>query len=168
MIAYHTITPEALDTALRKGLKCSSRGEKGDDSAIIAADKFLDAHRPDHIIESEISRQNNLYAYVADGNRVVNIANGQSITLAAFLKKQDQTVLQLTLEPQRCYISDIDLFDAVKSAIEQGHPKDTNKDLAVRYWKGIRPIEQFTAGDIRRPEIMITYDIPPTDIKVLS
>lgn len=49
------------------------------------------------------------------------------------------------------------LRHAARIAIEIGSLRDT-------YWIKITPLESYVPGTIRRPEIMITYDIAPHDI----
>lgn len=168
MIVYHTIAADSLQKTLKEGLKCSSRGEKGNDTAIAKTDKFLDAHRPDTLINSHVSRDNNLYAYTADGDTIIDIVDGQKIDLKVFVEKEEQSVLQLTIDPAKCYVSDIDLFDEVKEVVEKKANAPTLTHLASRYWQNVRPLHTFSIGDMHRPEVMIPFDVHPRDIKVVS
>lgn len=45
MILYHEVDSSDVDSILREGLKRTSRGDKGDDKAIIKTDKLLDDAR---------------------------------------------------------------------------------------------------------------------------
>jgi hypothetical protein len=168
MIAYHTIDTHSLQTVLKTGLKRTSRGEKGDKTAIKKTDALLDTHRPGHLIKAQVSRDDNLYAYVADGNQVINITNGEKIDLDTFVERQDQAILQVTIDPEKCYISDIDLFDTIKNAVEANTDARTLRDLAAEYWQNLKPLKDFSINDIRRPEIMIPYDIPADKIKIIE
>ncbi len=168
MIVYHEVSPDSLDSIRQKGLKCTSRGEKGDDSSIARTDKLLDASRPDYLKQVAVSRDDNLYAYVADGSKLIDIKDGKSVELEDFIKKSEQTVLRLSIDPKRCYVSDLDAFDQLKDGIENDEDPDKLKRLINRYWQKLIPLEQFNIGGIRRPEVMITYDIEPGAIEILT
>lgn len=167
MKAYHEIQPSMLEAILANGLLRTSRGEKGDDDAIIMTDQFLDACRPQLLIKQGVSRDNNLYAYVCVDNFIINITDGARVPLHAFIITSSQQVLELDINPQKCFVSDLDIYDALKSAIE-AHEHQSNLDrLAKSYWAKIVSLSNFDTSIIRRPEIMITYDVPPDKIKAL-
>lgn len=44
----------------------------------------------------------------------------------------------------------------------------TARALARRYWDQLIPLATFEPGLIIRPEVMITYDIPPSSIRAAS
>lgn len=153
---------------LKEGLKRTSRGEKGDDSLIIRVDALLDSCRPDELRQAGVSRDDNVYGYVADGDCLIDITDGRAVKLSNFINRSDQAVLRLHIEPERCYVSDLDAYDKVADAFGQGAGKELLRQLARRYWTSVRGLQYFGAGDIRRPEVMITYDIPPDAIEQLT
>lgn len=167
MKVYHEIRPETLESALKNGLVCTSRGDKGDDTAIVNTDKFLDNHLPRALAQQGVSRDNNLYAYVHTDGAVIDITNGAHVPIDTFVASSKQQVLELDIDPERCFVSDLDSYDALKSAFE--HPTDQPKLelLAKSYWNKVTPLSQFNPSSIRRPEIMITYDVAPGRITAL-
>jgi hypothetical protein len=167
MIAYHKISSDKLEDALTRGLDCTSRGAKGADESIKQADAFLDDHRPAKLVEANVSRNNNLYAYVASDEGVVDIQNGKVVSLQTFIEHDDQISLRITVDPQKCYVSDLDQYDRVKRALQNNEAIDLS-GLAKQYWASLIPLRTFTMGAIERPEIMITYSIPPQDIEALE
>lgn len=166
MIVYHEITPSSVSAALRDGLKRTSRGEKGTDPAIARTDHYLDRCCPEDLRQAGVSRDDNLYAYVATDAQLVDITNGNLIPLSSFVNTSQQTVLQLTVNPDDCYVSDLDAYDKVKHALESHD--DTLEQLAHTYWHRLRPLRTFSIGDIQRPEVMITRDISPKAITVIE
>lgn len=168
MIAYHEANPDDAATILRDGIKRVSRGAKGDDETIIQADMLLDDHRPSRLKAQGVSRDNNIYAYYCDSGAIVDIRDGKKIPLSDFVGRSTQTVLQLTLDERHCFVSDLDTFDALKKAVADSAPSDLLESLASKYWGRITPLSSYEPGVFRRPEIMITTDIPPHAIAALN
>jgi len=168
MIAYHEVLPDTVNTVLAQGLKRTSRGAKGDDAFIIKADRYLDGNRPHDLKVSGVSRDNNIYAYVSLNNRIVDIADGTFLPLEEFIARSTHCVLQLDLDPRRCFVSDLDTYDAIKQAIQEDKEQDILERLARSYWDKLIRLINFKEGSIRRPEIMVTYDITPDKLNRLS
>lgn len=168
MKVYHEISPDAVGAALMNGLKRTSRGEKGSDDSIKKADAFLDAHCPAGLKELGLSRDNNLYAYISDDEDIVDIVDGSLVQLKDFISHSDQKVLEVRVEPRQCYVSDLDTYDALKNAIENNEDKQIVEQLAHSYWNKIKVLNQFNIGDIRRPEVMVTYDVDQVHIKLVN
>lgn len=166
MILYHEVTAEALERTLADGLKAESRGEKGDDPDIIETDTYLDEHRPAPLSRQGISRSDSLYAFVGTENSLVDITNGATVALQDY-PLQDSHLLRLSIGSDSCYVSDLDRYDAVRKAIAN-HETATLTELADEYWTHLVPLSDFAIGDIARPEVMVTHDIDPTDISVVS
>lgn len=168
MIVYHEIEFESLESALAKGLKRSSRGEKGDTSDIIKTDCFLDEQRPKGLSKAGVSRDDNLYAFMATDGKVISITDGSAVDINTFVKNSSKALLELSVPPQHCYVSDLNAYDAVKKAVENKADEATLRILAKRYWEALQPMKTFKTGSIRRPEVMITKDIPPKNITLVS
>ena len=166
-IAYHEIKSSSLSEVLENGLKCTSRGEKGDDHDIIQTDTLLDKYRPDSLRTAGVSRDNNLYAYTAVNGKIVNITDGTHVDIHDFVKKSRQTVLKLATDPRRCFVSDLDAYDRVIDAIKSHKSAESLKMLANEYWSRLTPLPKYKPSSMTRPEIMITYDIDPEDIEQL-
>lgn len=168
MIAFHEAKPEDMATILAHGLKRTSRGEKGDDSDIIRTDQLLDEWRPDDLRKAGWSRDNNLYAYVVLDGVVIDITNGQRIPVTRFVASAQQSLLELTVDPDRCFVSDLDLYDELMHAIHNERAKAYLQQIAERYFNTIQPLSLFDGASIVRAELMIPYDIPPHDLRNIS
>lgn len=168
MKVYHEVQPDSLGSILEDGLKRTTRGDKGDDSSIYHTDQLLDRLRPSTLTDAGVSRDNNLYGYLARDGHIIDITNGDLVPIPTFLNLSSQTVLELTIDPQRCYVSDLDRFDTVMRAIERHEADETIQALAHAYWQAVIPLADYSTNAFRRPEVMITYDVEPDDITPLS
>ena len=70
--------------------------------------------------------------------------------------------MRVYVDPRRCYVSDLDIYDEIKYKIS--NDTVTAAD-AQKYWEAMRRLEDFAVGDIHRPEVMITCDIPPQNLQ---
>lgn len=165
MRAYHEVNPDSLGSVLTKGLYRVSRGEKGGDPLIKKTDNFLDERRPRVLKEQGLSRDDNIYAYIATDHGVIDIEDGKELSLGALKDKDDLPVLEIDIEPARCFVSNLDTYDAMKQALERHEEPAKLENVATAFWHNLVPLSQFTRGKIPRPEIMITYDIPANKIK---
>lgn len=166
MRVYHEISPEKLDSVLQDGIKQGSSGKKSSDEWIKKTDLFLDENRPESLIELGISRKNTIYAYLVRHSMIFSINDGQEVPISAFIKQSSEAIVEIAVEADKCYISDLDIYDTVKSALETGSDKRTLRHLASTYWKQLTPLTDYETVKIRRPEVMITYDIPRSAIRV--
>lgn len=151
---YHQLTDEAWNETRTKGLHRNDRGEKGDDKAIIRTDHFLDAHIPDTLAKHGLQRCNVIYGYLGDSTHLTDIETGDAIPIAQKATEGDRTLLRLEVDPSECWVSDLDLYDAVKNS------ENPSQEQAITYWKSLQPLTQYD-GSIRRPEVMITTDLKP-------
>jgi hypothetical protein len=166
MVLYHEVTEDALEQTLSHGLKSAARGEKGDKNDIIRTDTYLDDHRPAHIRRQGISRNDNLYAFIGTTTTLIDITNGATVPLKDY-PLHNSCLLRLSVDSNECYVSDLDRYDAVKAAVAN-HETATLAELASDYWTHLVPLGDFTIGDITRPEIMITRDVSPRNISLVS
>lgn len=166
--AYHEVDPAQLDSILQNGLLRSSTGAKTNESAIVRTDQLLDRYRPETLRSAGVGRENNIYAYFTTDNKIADIITGQLVDLPDFIANSEQAVLRLTIDPQYCYVSDLDVYDNIKLMIESdGQNEKALRDLAARYWNSLVLLPNFEQSMISRPEIMITYDINAHDITVV-
>ncbi|HSH31056.1 MAG TPA: hypothetical protein VK963_00085 [Candidatus Saccharimonadales bacterium] len=168
MVVLQQASPSALNDIRREGLKRGSRGEKGDDRLIIQTDEYLDDARPADVKQMGLSRDDNLYAYVVHNDRAIDITDGKAVRVEAFIKNSEQAVLRLSVDPERCYVSDLDAYDTIKKAIKNSEGHSGLRTLARNYWARVVRLDKFAGGSIKRPEVMITYDISPADIEIVS
>lgn len=168
MIVYHEVSPDAVESILQKGLKRKTSGSKTD-SLVGRTDDYLDSRIPEKYAGKGISRSNNNYGFVVDGDEVIDIYGDQRrVSTTEYVRKSEQAVLALDVDPARCYVSDLDAYDAVKEAVDQGFGEEELAQLATAYWDTLVPLEQFEPDSIKRPEVMITYDVEPAKISVVK
>ena len=160
MILYHEASPAALSSITTKGLKCTSRGDKGSDQSIIDTDALLDSRRPDELVEAGVSRDNNLYAYVGTDAHIIDIATGDVVAITEYTKARDGHLLRLDVDRDRCFVSDLDAYDRLRRGVKDQMPRRTLEQWADEYWSRVIPMRRYHIGTIRRPEVMITYSLP--------
>jgi hypothetical protein len=148
-IAYHEIKSSSLSEVLENGLKCTSRGEKGDDQHIIKTDTLLDKYCPNSLRTAGVSRDNNLYAYTAVNGKIANITDGTRVDIHDFVKNSHQTVLKLTIDPRRCFVSDLDAYDKVVDAMKGHKSAESLKRLANEYWSRLIPLPKYKPSSTR-------------------
>jgi hypothetical protein len=168
MIIYHEVNADMLDSILAQGLKQTSHREKGREAVIIQTDRLLDDHLPDNLRQAGISRETNLYGYLAAGRNLISIENG---ALVPFTYKsshdRSQALLRLDVIPERCYVSDLDIYDDIKSALSENASSHRLNEITSLYWNSLIPLNRYKRGQIARPEVMITYDVAPEHIAVI-
>ena len=162
MPLYHELSPEALRNALADGLKRTSRGDKGQDEAIKKTDTYLDRRRPDALRKHGVSRDDNIYAYLGTDRTMIDIRDGRTIPLAEH-PDPDSRLVMLSVDPSDCFVSDLDRYDTLRQAITDKKPVDL-KALAADYWQHVIPLPDYQPGSVRRPEIMVTRDLPPASL----
>lgn len=162
MPLYHEVAKDSVEKILADGLKRTSRGDKGDQTDIIQTDAYLDDHRPAALRKQGVSRDDNLYAFIGTDDVLIDITNGATVSRADY-PKEGSVLLRITVDEAACYVSDLDRYDAVKAAIAN-HETATLAELADAYWTSLTPLRHFEIGDILRPEVMITTDVPPQQI----
>lgn len=165
MLVYHEASPDKVDSILQNGLKRQSRGAKGDDIWIKKTDEYLDKRRPKQIRVANVSRDENIYAYVTTADYIVSITDGTPMPLKVFLQQASSGLVSLAIDESRCYVSDLDTYDALKNALESHDPPEKVEVLARSYWRKLTPLSTYTQGSISRPELLITYDIEPQHIQ---
>jgi hypothetical protein len=163
---YHEVLPDSLDNALSEGVKRSTHGEKSD-SLTKKADNYLDRRRPEHL-PSDVSRANAVYGYLSDDDQLIDIKDGTPVGVKEFAAQRSQVLLRMTVELDNCFVSDLDGYDVVKEALEKDDDDAAVDQLAARYWDRLTALEKYAPGPIRRPEALITHDVPPSDITVVS
>ncbi len=168
MKVYHVVNPDHLQSILDNGIKRTSRGDKGDDQLIAQTDVFLDDRCPVALVRQGVSRSNNLYAYFSFEDKIVDITDGAVTSINEFISGTSQKIIELVVDPRRCYVSDLDTYDSLKRAIEGSSDSGKLDELAASYWRKLTPLESFSLGMIDRPEIMITYDIEPSSVRLVD
>lgn len=161
-VVFHEIAPESVGSSLTNGIVLGKKGTKTD-QAIHATDQFLDTLRPQRLARRGVSRVTNNYCYLVEGDDVISIVSGEKQPITEFLQHTDQAVLRVEVDPRTCYVSDLDLFDEIKSLRARG---DTTRaqQLGATYWQHLQLLADYD-GTIRRPEVMVPCNIPPTALR---
>jgi hypothetical protein len=164
VIAYHKLPRKKLPSIQKSGLL--RKESKGRDSDLIKqTDEFLNTHRPDKYADSEVDRICNIFCYLSDNGKVIDVADGVLKAPDAILRNNEDTLLQLHVDPKRSYVGDLDLLDAIKACLASNDTPGATR-LAREYWESIQRLDTYPSSGtkIQRPELLITYDIPPTNI----
>ena len=167
VVIYHEIRPESLDQVLTEGIKRSDKGEKTD-SVVQRADECLEARIPQHLVAQGLSRQDVVYGYMSTGAKLIDIRNGEAIDVDRFSADRELVLLRITVDPAKCYVSDLDAYDAVKMCVKSGADDTMVSRLCERYWTRVVPLAEYRDSVYRRPEIMVVSDIEPEDIEVVT
>lgn len=168
MKLFHEVPKHTVTSILEQGLKRTSRGEKGNDDAIIKTDILLDQYRPTRIKQADVSRDNNIYAYIGYEDTIIDITNGREIALAQYINASSNVLFKLNIDDDKCYVSDLELYDSIKNGVANGKTTKELLDTIEQYWNTLLPLNAFHLGRIRRPEVMITYDIPPERLQIVT
>jgi hypothetical protein len=167
MIAYHEIQKDCLDAALKEGLKTSSSGDKND-KYISKTDDLLDHNIPHQLKRAGINRNSNLYCYFAYKNKVLDITDGQFKDPLILSKSADHILLKVNVDSTRCYVSDLDLYDKMLNEVKYSKVANAQK-LAQKYWGTITRLDIYNHEQgVERPEVMVTYDIPSSQLEVVK
>lgn len=166
MLIYHEIDKDSLNSVKVNGLKCQSRGVKSDDEAVRKTNAFLDDRRPSHVKAANVSRQRNLYGYLGNKSWIIDIKDGSHVAVREKRSQNNLVLLRLTVNQENCWISDLDIYDALKDAIMHRQSASVLAELAARYWQAIQPLLTYDQS-VKRPEVLITRNIPPSNISQL-
>lgn len=163
VVAYHMVSSGQLASVLQHGLRQGTRGSKGSDQAIIDTDELLDELCPQHLISAGVSRAANIYAYLPDGEAVIDIADGVTKPPRDLADIQGHRLLRLEVFSDYCFVSDLDTYDAVLAAVRSDEHISTLQQLATSYWHKFTPLEGYVQR-FRRPELVITTNIGPQQV----
>lgn len=183
---YHKANPNNLASIRRHGLKYGARGVLSDEGDTARINAFLDYHRPPRLAETGVSRISSVYGYLMVDGRVIDIDNGQQVDPANWEVSSGYARLALSADPAAAFIADLDAHKRAADALLAHESDGKLAELAAAYWKLVRPLSEvlpalrLSADGIgvvaglpglppryRRPEVLITRDIPPGDIQVL-
>jgi hypothetical protein len=165
MRVFHEIPEASVDTVLQRGLLLSEGGSKTD-KAIARTDTYLNQYRPDGLIKNGLDRETNTYCYVCRDDKIIDITSGQAKSITEFIRESREALLQIDVDPGRCYVSDLDLYDQIKALLATDDTTNAER-LARVYWSELMLLADYH-GDVHRPEVIIPYNIPPSVITRVS
>jgi hypothetical protein len=158
---FHEISHDTVGTALQRGILLGTGGDKRD-REIHETDEFLNKYRPARLEEKGVDRQTNNYCYLSKGENIIDITSGKEKTLSEFLSQSKQALLQIEVDPALCYVSDLDLYDQIKELFAKGDETNARR-LAPVYWNSLQLLADYPGG-VRRPEVIVPYNIPASAI----
>jgi hypothetical protein len=168
VIGYHRVKSDELEQVLAEGIKQTTGGKTDDDPDIVRADEFLDTLCPEKLRDTGISRKHNIYLYYDADGFALDVFDGQMRQPQDIVKNKDDVILAVELQAERCFISNLDLYDQVKTALKS-EPIDKTELLARQYWDQVYPlVEGYKPLANERVEIMVTYDVSPDVIRVFE
>jgi hypothetical protein len=162
MMLYHEIHPDAARTACSEGLQRQASGAKSNDMSLMT-DARLDDARPLYLKQAGVSRQRAIYCYLGNDTEVIDIASGNHVTLDEAKARNGHCLLRVSADPQTCWVSDLDAYDAVQQAIDQHRPPVELAQLFATYWQRLQHLPGYD-GTISRPEVLVTDDISPASL----
>jgi len=165
VVIYHEVRPEALDKILREGIKRSDQGEKSD-SVVQRTDECLESRISQDLAGKGLSRRRVVYGYLSSGDKLVDITSGEAVEVHSYTEQRDLILLRITVDTSKCFVSDLDAYDAVKMCVESDADDTLLTRLAERYWARVVPLDEYD-GSYRRPEVMVTSDVDAQDIEVV-
>ncbi len=158
---FHEIKSDRIENVLQNGLQLTSGGDKRDKD-INKTDEFLNEYRPKYLVQRGVDRKTNTYCYLASGNEIIDITSGESKSPQEIISDSQHALLQIEIEPGKCYVSDLDIYDQVKELLGSGNDTQAQR-LAQTYWNELQLFADYNKN-IRLPEIMVTYAVPPSHI----
>jgi hypothetical protein len=83
-------------------------------------------------------------------------------------RSKSQALLRVSVVSTCCYVSNLDLYDEVLLCLKRGNAAKAKK-LADKYWHELTRLDKYDhSNGFIRPEIMVTYDIPATQIEIFK
>ncbi len=158
---FHKIQSDRVTDVLRHGLLLGATGDMRG-PMVAKTDDLLNAFRPPHLTRKGVDRKTNTYCYLTIGREVVDITSGDKKSPEEIAASPTHTLLEIEVDPTACYVSDLDLYDTIMQLLQNADDA-TAHALTPVYWSRLQPLSQYTGGS-RRPEVMVTYDVPPACI----
>lgn len=165
IVVYHEIDPLSLKDILRQGVSRTVHSDIRNGHIIERTNAFLEAHRPASLVRAQLSRFANTYAYLGNHEKLIDIVSGMRRHVSQFVKQTGKTLVRMRVDPSQCYVADLDLYDTLKRAMELGEQDSTREHLAEEFWNKLVRLDMFSPDLIKRPEVMVTYDILPKYIE---
>lgn len=163
-LVWHEAEPATVNKLLHEGIKQGGTGHKTD-KLIDDTDALLDSICPEPLRAKGLSRSRNIYCYIVTDDSVIDITDGAHVPRGEFLKNSTQHILEIQVDPARCYVSDIDAYDRVKKAYRDGTDEPRIHSFAYRYWATVMPLSDSLGKLPARPEVMIPYEVAPQFIR---
>jgi hypothetical protein len=165
MKVYHRVPHDSLASVLKEGLKQTSESTMGNNKKIAKNDDFLDAVCPPALRDANVSRKHNIYCYLGTDNTIIDIRDGTTVIIKDMVADDTYRLLLVMVDTDKCYVSDLDIYDQIMKKTQAG---TYSKQMATHYWNSLIPLRRYKFGMIHRPEVMVTYDISPQNIEVVT
>jgi len=164
---YHQASKKDAAKILREGLLQGAGGERrAADDDISRGDALLNRLRSPQDKQRGLDRERNVYCYMAAEKGIVDITSGAIEDPAAVLDDASQTLLAIDADPAHCFVSDLDRYDSFMQAAKNGDMEQARK-LGREYWRALQSLQEY-AHTFRRPEVIVTCNVPPEKITRLT
>lgn len=188
---FHKASTGSVDSILAEGLRYGRRGSGHDEPRVRRTNDALDALRPDHLRRQGLDRNACTYCYLVVDGQVFDVESGRLISERDWLTRVGAAggtvTLRLDVDPAIGYVSDLEAYDELATRIDDASDRTAHK-LAQRYWDRIVPLPElcrrYELADhalvrvaeapaglparLERVEVLLTADVPPDRITVVS
>lgn len=161
----HKISKDKIESAIITGLLTNEVKDIKDDE-INRTDELINHILPKKYIKVGINRKSNIYCYLTYDNYVIDIESGNKVDVKDLRVSPTDSLLYVDVDPTKCFVSDLDIYDQIKNALINNELKKA-KQLAVLYLKKLQRLSDYN-HKIMRPEVMVTYNISPSNITKLT
>ncbi len=181
---YHEASEDSAEAILREGLKYGAQGEGSREEHARKTNEALNRRRPQEYAEAGLDRQACLYGFLFLEGKIIDVRDGRQLEPAEWQPEEGKAGFKLTVDPEKTYVSDLDAYDALAEAAEQGRDGELDT-LADGYWERLRRLDEVlqnfaldmsgtgiagrNSNDrFARVEVVLTQDVPPERIERLG
>lgn len=181
---YHEASEDSVESILQEGLKRGAQGEGSQEEHAQKTNDALNRRRPEEYTSAGIDRQACLYGFLLLDDKIIDANDGRQLDPEEWQPQEGKSGLRLIVDPGAAYVSDLDAYDRLAEAVEQGRDEELD-ELADHYWQRLLRLddvlENFTLGmegrgiagrnsndRYSRVEVLLTDDVPPENIERLE
>jgi hypothetical protein len=168
---FHKTGTDSVASILQDGLRCGKQGRHSLEDHARRANEVLDELRPGALRRRGVDRHRCAYGYLWIDGRIADVDSGRFVAQDEWDVGDGYTTLQLVVDPDTAFISDLEAYDVLAKHIDAG--EDDVRALAARYWERLVALPDLCAhyrladdlpARLERIEVLITADVPSADI----
>ena len=183
---YHKASGRSLSSILSDGLRYGHHVECGRQDRIQQINEYLTALCPDRLRSVDLDRNASIYCYLSVDHHIFDVDTGLLIDESGWQVDQGMVRLQLTVDPQNVFVSDLEAFDEL-AGLAADTPESVAYQLAQQYWQHIVPLPDLCAhyrleehalvrraegpprlpSRLERVEVLVTADISGGDVRLM-
>jgi len=167
---FHETKEEFIESIDKGGLKLDTETKNiGDSDEMVLRNRLIDKYRPKKLQQFGVSRQNiYAYPYLEHGHGLGGAANKFAKDHRRFQREQPGEILELKVDPAKCYIGRMEYITNIHADIAQGllPEEEAIEFWAKEYWDQIITLQDFLKW-YKKPEFDEEGEpINPQDYKV--